>query len=181
MDDVAISNSSRRNFLRAVPVAAASLTLAGSSRLTLLAAAESPQANGTPPMFQLLTADSIDGDLKARSAKPGHNTLFQGTFLSVVVECETLETNEGPEFQLHEEHDHVIQIYSGSTVYDVGGTLKDGHTIRPREWRAPAAEGTTKVTLNKGDMLVIPRNTPHRRFTAGAVTFTMITWEPPKA
>lgn len=180
MDKVVNNNSSRRSFLRAVPVAAASLTLASSSHLDLLAAAQNPQPSGTQTKFQLLRADAIDGDLRARSAKPGFTNLFEGTNMSVVVECETAATNEGPDFQLHEEHDHVIQIFMGSTVYDVGGTLKDGHTIRPGEWRAPASEGATTVTLNKGDMLVIPRETPHRRTTADSVTFTMITWEPPK-
>lgn len=180
MDNIATNNSSRRTFLRVMPAAAAGLTLASSSPLELLADAESTQASGSPATFKLLTAATLEGDLKDRSAKPGNNTLFQAEYLSVVVECETADTNEGPDFQLHEEHDHVIQIFSGSTVYELGGTLKDGHTIRPREWRAPGADGTSKVTLNKGDMLVIPRNTPHRRFTAKSVTFTMITWEPPK-
>jgi mannose-6-phosphate isomerase-like protein (cupin superfamily) len=30
------------------------------------------------------------------------------------------------------------------------------------------------VTLNKGDILTVPRGTPHRRTTAGSVTFLLI-------
>jgi mannose-6-phosphate isomerase-like protein (cupin superfamily) len=30
------------------------------------------------------------------------------------------------------------------------------------------------LTLHKGDMLIIPRGTPHKRSTAGSVTFTLI-------
>jgi mannose-6-phosphate isomerase-like protein (cupin superfamily) len=56
----------------------------------------------------------------------------------------------------------------------VGGTPKGAHSIGPGEWRAPQADGTTKFTLKKGDMLVVPRGTLHKRSTAGSVTFYLI-------
>ena len=45
---------------------------------------------------------------------------------------------------------------------------------KPGEWLAPASEGAKSLTLKKGDMLVIPRGTPHKRSTEGSVTFTLI-------
>ena len=39
---------------------------------------------------------------------------------------------------------------------------------------APESDGATSVSLNKGDMLVIRRGTPHKRTTKGTVTFTLI-------
>ena len=78
------------------------------------------------------------------------------------------------EFEWHEGRDHVLQILDGSTVYEVGGTPKNGRNIRPGEWLAPESEGATKMTLNKGDMLVIPRGTPHKRSTAGSVALMLI-------
>jgi len=44
----------------------------------------------------------------------------------------------------------------------------------PGEWHAPDAEGATTLTLQKGDMLVIPRGTLHKRSTAGTATFMLI-------
>ncbi len=57
---------------------------------------------------------------------------------------------------------------------DRSGTPKNAHSPKPGEWLAPESEGATTITLNKGDMLVIPRGTPHKRSTAGIVTFTLI-------
>jgi mannose-6-phosphate isomerase-like protein (cupin superfamily) len=75
---------------------------------------------------------------------------------------------------VHEHRDHVLQILDGTTVYEVGGTLKNARNTRPGEWRAPAADGTTSLTLKKGDMLTIPRGTPHKRSTAESVTLLLI-------
>ena len=76
-----------------------------------------------------------------------------------------------PEFEQHEGRDHIIFITDGSTLYEVGGTLKNARTTRPGEQLAPDSDGATKVTLNKGDIITIPRGTPHRRTTTGTVTF----------
>jgi quercetin dioxygenase-like cupin family protein len=78
------------------------------------------------------------------------------------------------EFEWHESRDHVMQILDGSTVYELGGTPKNARNIRPGEWLAPDSEGAASVTLNKGDLLVIPRGTPHRRSTAGTVTILLV-------
>ena len=59
-------------------------------------------------------------------------------------------------------------------MYELGGTPKNGRNIRPGEWLAPESDGAQKVTLHKGDMLLVPRGTPHRRTTHGSVTLTLI-------
>jgi quercetin dioxygenase-like cupin family protein len=86
----------------------------------------------------------------------------------------TENTKEGKEFEWHEGRDHIFQIIEGSTIYEVGGTPKNGRNIRPGEWLASECEGTTTYTLHKGDMLVLRRGTPHKRTTKDSVTFTLI-------
>ena len=68
----------------------------------------------------------------------------------------------------------MFYILDGTTVYEVGGTPKGGHNTRPGEWLAPESEGAVTYTLKKGDMLVIPRGTPHKRKTAGSVTLLLV-------
>ena len=125
--------------------------------------------------FQLFTAQQLADDAKALAAKGGNNNLIAA---SVGLTCAVVMTTEiaktAPEFEQHEGRDHILQIIDGSTLYEVGGTLKNARTTRPGEQLAPASDGATKLTLNKGDMLTIPRGTPHRRTTAGAVTFLLI-------
>ena len=172
MPDFAIKNPSRRNFLRVAPVAAAAgLAFTDASLFSSLAAGQgaAPAAIGT---FQLFTAQTLSDDIKSLQAKPGNNNLVEAKNFAVVLTTETEKSAK--EFEWHENRDHVLQILDGSTVYEVGGTPKDGRNVRPGEWLAPAAEGSTAITLKKGDTLVIPRGTLHKRSTAGTVTLMLI-------
>ena len=172
MSNVVLKNPGRREFLRAVPAgAAAGLTIANASLFGPAGHAQA-QNTGGAVSFQLFSAQQVQDDVKALEASPGNNNLVQGKNFAVVLTVET--TKIGAEYEWHEGRDHVFQILEGETVYEVGGTPKGAHSIGPGEWRAPQADGTTKFTLKKGDMLVVPRGTLHKRNTAGTVTFYLI-------
>ena len=168
------NHTSRRNFLRTAPVAAAA-SIALTATLLFAAQASAPGAAPAPVPFQLFTAQQLADDAKALAAKGGNNNLVAA---SVGLPCAIVMTTEiaksAAEFEQHEGRDHILQIIDGSTLYEVGGTLKNARTTRPGEQLAPASDGATRLTLNKGDMLTIPRGTPHRRSTAGTVTFYLI-------
>ncbi len=154
--------TSRRHFLRSAPLAAAAgFPLAGMPALA---------ADGDS--FHLFTAETLADDKKALAAKPGNNNLFTGGNLLVVLTTETAKSAK--EFEWHEGRDHVVQIVDGTTVYEVGGKPQGGHSAKTHEWNAPGSDGAAKLTLKKGDMLVIPRGTPHKRSTAESVTFVLI-------
>jgi mannose-6-phosphate isomerase-like protein (cupin superfamily) len=93
------------------------------------------------------------------------------TFTEVLT---TEKEKSAAEFEWHEHRDHIFQILDGSTVYELGGTPKGAHSRGPGEWLAPESDGHETVPLNKGDMLVVARGTPHRRVTTGSVTFSLI-------
>ncbi len=171
------NDQSRRNFLRTAPLAAAvslSLTdqLLHASALPASAGQSAPTPAPVP--FQVFTAQAIQDASKVLQATPGNKNLVDSKELPFAIVLTTETAKSAPEFEWHEGRDHVLQILEGSTVYEVGGTPKNGRNTKPGEWLAPASAGSTKLTLNQGDMLVIPRNTPHRRSTAGSVTFTLI-------
>ena len=170
-------NTSRRNFLRTAPVAAAaSIALTDKLLFAAQAPAPAPAAASAPVPFQVFTAQQLDDDAKALAAKGGNNNLVAAA--SAGFTCAIVMTTEiaksAAEFEQHEGRDHILQIIDGSTTYEVGGTLKNARTTKPGEQLAPASDGATKVTLNKGDILTVPRGTPHRRTTAGSVTFLLI-------
>jgi mannose-6-phosphate isomerase-like protein (cupin superfamily) len=171
MENFDLKNAGRRHFLRSAPIAAvAGLALADGS---LFASSAAGQAGG-PAAFQLFTAQAIQDDIKALQAKPGNDNFYDGatTPFAVVLTVETTKTPK--EFEWHEGRDHVLQIIEGSTILVVGGTPKGGHSKAPGEWNAPESEGATSITMKKGDMLVIPRGTPHKRITADTVTLLLI-------
>jgi quercetin dioxygenase-like cupin family protein len=171
------NNSSRRNFLRTAPVAAAA-SIALTDKLLFAAQAPAPaqSAAPAPASFQVFTAQQLAGDAKALAAKGGNNNLVAAA--SAGFPCAIVMTTEiaksAAEFESHEGRDHILIVIDGSTVYEVGGTLKNARTTKPGEQLAPASDGASKLTLNKGDILTIPRGTPHRRSTATSVTFYLI-------
>ena len=95
-----------------------------------------------------------------------------GETVAVVLTVE--KAKSAKEFEWHEGRDHIVQIVDGTTVYEIGGTPKNGRNTKAGEWLAPSSEGATKLTLKKGDMLTIPRGTPHKRSTEESVTFILI-------
>ncbi len=172
-----VKDQTRRNFLRSAPLAAAvSLPLTEKFLFASSAAAGDAQ-NGTPEPIQVFTAGKLADAMKALQAKPGNDNLFASKALPFTIVMTTEEKKSGKEFEYHEGRDHIFQILEGTTVYELGGTPKDARNTKPGEWLAPASEGATTLTLHKGDMLVIPRGTPHKRSTEASVTFTLISIE----
>jgi quercetin dioxygenase-like cupin family protein len=166
----------RRTLLQTAPLAAASLMLAGKEL-----AAEGTTAYGAesaaPASFQLITADQLLEAEHGVQAAPGNHTLVAVPGVRFTMVVTTEEKKAGKEFEYHEARDHIFQILEGSTTYEVGGTPQNPHQTKPGEWLAPASAGNTSLTLHKGDTLVIPRGTPHKRSTADSVTFILISPE----
>lgn len=172
MGKSAIKNSSRRNFLRTAGVAAAAgLTL---SDARMFAAPAKGQSAGTasPATFKLYTAEHLATEWQELQETPANKTIVDTGTYSIILAVE--KAKSAKEFEWHEGRDHVLQVVDGTTVYEVGGTPKNGRNIRPGEWLAPESEGATALTLKKGDMLLIPRGTPHKRSTADSVTLILV-------
>jgi mannose-6-phosphate isomerase-like protein (cupin superfamily) len=171
MRNVVIKSQSRRKFLQTMPVAAAAgLTLTDASLVAAYAAGQSGESGALT--FQVFSAQEIQGDIKVLDANPGNKSLIDWKTCVAMLTVE--KEKSAKEFEWHEGRDHVFQILDGSTVYELGGMPKNGRNIRPGEWLAPESAGAKTITLNKGDILVIPRGTPHKRSTAGSVTLLLI-------
>jgi mannose-6-phosphate isomerase-like protein (cupin superfamily) len=171
-------NTSRRTFLRTAPVAAAAgFSLTNSLMAAAQAGAASPGADvaAAAVPFKVFTAKDLDSDAKALQAKPGNNNLVGQVagFPCAIVMTTEVHTS-AKEFEWHEGRDHIIQIIDGSTLYEVGGTPTGAHVMGPGEWHATGSSGSKSIILGKGDILVIPRGTLHKRSTEDSVTFYLI-------
>jgi len=166
-----IKESSRRNFLRTASVAAAAgLTL--SDAKLFATPSEGQGTAAAPDSFKLYSAESLAEEWQGLDKAPANKTIVNSGTYSIILTVE--KAKSAKEFEWHEGRDHVLQIVEGTTVYEVGGTPKNRHQTGPGEWLAPESEGATKMTLKKGDMLLIPRNTPHKRSTADSVTLILV-------
>lgn len=156
----------RRGFLLTAATAAG-LALGG-SRLF----AAPPASPSSTPGVQLFTAADLDAQIAALHSAPANKTIVNGSNFVVMLTVETAKSAK--EFEFHEGRDHVFYVLDGSTTYEIGGTPTGSRSTGPGEWLAPQSEGATRTVLNKGDMLVIPRGTPHKRITKGTVTLLLV-------
>ena len=133
--------------------------------------------------FKSIESADSDGDGTSNIAEinagsqPGwragaNNTLVDGKNFVVLLTFETAKSAK--EFEYHDMRDHVFYVLDGTTVYEIGGMPKGAHATKPGEWLAPESEGAVTYRLKKGDMLVIPRGTPHKRMTEGSVTLLLV-------
>lgn len=166
-----VQDASRRDFLlTATAAAAGGLTL--SDTKLFAAPAQGQGGAASPDSFKLYTAAQMAGEWQKLDKAPANNTIVNTGTYSIILTVE--KAKSAPEFEWHEGRDHVLQIVDGATVYEIGGTPKNGRKTGPGEWLAPESEGATRMTLRKGDMLLIPRGTPHKRITADSVTLILI-------
>ena len=163
---------SRRDFMLTASAAAAAAGLALADSRIFAAPAQGQDAAGAPAGVKLFTSETLDSEIKAMHAAPANNTIVTDKNFTVILTVETAKS--APEFEYHEGRDHVLYILDGTTVYQVGGTPKGAHSTRPGEWLAPESEGAVTYKLKKGDMLVLPRGTPHKRLTEGSVTLLLV-------
>jgi mannose-6-phosphate isomerase-like protein (cupin superfamily) len=160
----------RRNFLWTAPLAAAvALPLTD----TLLHASPADPESEQGANFKVFPAATLEGMVKSLEEAPAAKDIVTGKVgVSITISAE--EKKAAKEFEYHQHRDHVFQVLDGTTQYELGGTPKNARQIRPGEWLAPESEGHTTIMLNKGDMLVVPRMTPHKRTTEGSVSLLLI-------
>ena len=146
--------------------------------MELMASAARAQMQGPESIpesgFQLFSERDVSAAIKELTAKPGPaNSKRLVNDKNFLLDLWVEKQNAGKEYEWHEQRDHIVTIVEGETSYEVGGKPQGAHSTGPGEWLAPGVEGATKMTLKKGDVLVIRRGTLHKRTTAVGVTFTL--------
>jgi mannose-6-phosphate isomerase-like protein (cupin superfamily) len=94
-----------------------------------------------------------------------------GMELRVAIQHEKNKT--GAAAELHDASDDVYYVLEGSATLVLGGKLSMPTEAEPGEWRSPRIIDGRTVEISKGDLVVVPRGTPHQRSTQGK-DFTMI-------
>ena len=91
--------------------------------------------------------------------------------LRVAVQHE--KNRSGAPAELHDASDDVYYVLDGSATLVLGGKLEDPKETDPGEWRSPRIIDGKTFEIKKGDLIVVPRGTPHQRSTANK-DFNMI-------
>jgi lysophospholipase L1-like esterase/mannose-6-phosphate isomerase-like protein (cupin superfamily) len=123
--------------------------------------------------FVVMTAQSVT-DVQQK-LQPGNKVeeLIGGEGMELRVAIQHEKDTAAANGEVHDASDDVYYVLDGSATLTLGGTLEGAKEVEPGEWRAPQITGGQKVAINKGDLIVVPRGTPHQRSTTGQ-NFTMI-------
>lgn len=144
--------------------------LAGS----VFANAQTRQPSTAAKPYIVKTKQSL-GDLEkslATDNKVEDLTGGPGTQLRVAIQHDKLRENADAE--LHDDSDDVYYVLEGTAQLTLGGMLDSPREASPGEWRSKKINGGTSFEIKKGDLIVVPRGTPHQRNSVKGKEFSMI-------
>lgn len=95
----------------------------------------------------------------------------EGSQLRVAVQHE--RNKAAAEAEVHDASDDVYYVLEGAATLTLGGRLDAPRETERGEWRAQGISGGRVFEIRKGDLVVVPRGTPHMRSTVGK-DFSMI-------
>ena len=123
--------------------------------------------------FVVMSSQSLD-DLQ-KTLKPDNKTseLIDSVGMQLRVAVQHEKNRAGAAAELHDASDDVYYVLDGSATLVLGGRLDSPKETDPGEWRSPRIIDGKTFEIKKGDLVVVPRGTPHQRSTENK-DFTMI-------
>jgi len=134
--------------------------------------AQRKPSEATRPVV-VMSGQSVN-DLKEK-LKPGNKTeeLIDSAGMELRVAIQHENNRTGAAAELHDNSDDVYYVLEGSATLVLGGKLDAPKEVEPGEWRSPKIIDGKAYEITKGDLIVVPRGTPHQRSTANK-DFSMI-------
>jgi mannose-6-phosphate isomerase-like protein (cupin superfamily) len=123
--------------------------------------------------FVVTTAQSVDEAVRKLHPENKVEELIGGEGMELRVAIQHEADRAAPAAELHDASDDVYYVLEGTATLTLGGKLESPREVEPGEWRGPRIEGGQNFDVKKGDLIVVPRGTPHMRSTVGK-DFAMI-------
>lgn len=139
------------------------------------AAAQTRQPSTPTKPFVVKTKQQVSDVTKEIAAKDGNqqSDIVAQAGMQMRVAVFHDDKRENDLVEVHDASDDIYYVLDGEAVLLLGGSLVEPNEISTGEWRAKSSTGGQKVTIKKGDLIVVPRGTPHQRTVAGK-GFSMI-------
>lgn len=135
--------------------------------VVLVAAAQSPGPVTPARPFVVFKAQSL-ADLERRlKGENKTEDLIAGPGLQMRIAVQHSKGEPAPGGEAHDKADDIYYVVDGSATLTIGGKLDEPKEIEPGEWRGPRIIGGQTVEAKKGDLIMVPRGTPHQRSTVG--------------
>ena len=148
------------------------LILIGSLSFAAVAQTRQPSAPLRP--FIVKTAQSVADLEKSINNENKAVDLIGGAGLQLRVAVQHDETRPTADAEVHDAADDVFYALEGSAQLILGGKLDNPREATPGEWKSDKIIGGQTFIIKKGDLIVVPRGTPHQRIAVKGQEFSLI-------
>lgn len=150
------------------------LTLGLSAICTISAAAQTRQPSAPIRPFIVKTAQSVADLEKSINNENKAVDLIGGEGMQLRVAVQHDETRPTADAEVHDASDDVFYAIDGSAQLILGGKLDNPREATPGEWKSAKIIGGQTFIIQKGDLIVVPRGTPHQRIAVKGKEFSLI-------
>ena len=123
--------------------------------------------------FVVMSSQSLNDLEKKLQPENKTSELIDSAGMQLRVAVQHEKNRAGAGAELHDAYDDVYYVLEGSATLVLGGKLDAPKETDPGEWRSPRIVNGQTIEIKKGDLIVVPRGTPHQRSTENQ-DFTMI-------
>lgn len=164
-------SSSIRNAVCAFVFVATAAVGASAQTTEKQSARRSPSSPIRP--FVVMTGQSVDDTVRKLHPDNKVEELIGGEGMELRVAVQHESNHAAAAAEIHDASDDVYYVLEGTATLTLGGKLASPKEVEPGEWRGPRIDGGQNFDVKKGDLIIVPRGTPHMRSTVGK-DFAMI-------
>lgn len=124
--------------------------------------------------FVVLKKQSLDDLQRKLSADNKVEDLIGGAGMELRVAVQHDKKRDASEAESHDASDDVYYVLEGAAQLTLGGKLENPRETSTGEWRAARIVGGETFEIKKGDLIVVPRGTPHHRVNSKGKEFSLI-------
>ena len=124
--------------------------------------------------FIMKTKQSVADLEKSLRGENKVEDLIGGEGMQLRVAIQHDEKKDSATAEVHDAADDVFYVLEGSAELTLGGKLENPREATPGEWRSEKIIGGKTFRIKKGDLIVVPRGTPHQRINTKGKTFSLI-------
>jgi mannose-6-phosphate isomerase-like protein (cupin superfamily) len=154
--------------------------------LTFLATAMASSALAQQAAAPAMTAFMSDKDImglvdKAKADRKGDAAVTAEPILLLApyrAQLEYRPTSNAPA-AVHEKDAELMVVLEGTGNIETGGKLVDEKRVNANNLSGPSIAGGTSHNVVKGDMILIPANTPHQVIPSGGAPIVLMTMHVP--
>lgn len=125
-------------------------------------------------LFIMKTKQSVADLEKSLRGENKVEDLIGGEGMQLRVAIQHDEKKDSAMAEVHDASDDVFYVLEGSAELTLGGKLGNPREATPGEWRSEKIIGGKTFRIKKGDLIVVPRGTPHQRSNTKGKTFSLI-------